>query len=132
MDIGTPDRYLQASWDILEGNVETAFTERLGGSEGLVVDGAEVADDAGVVGPALLETGVRIGAGASVGPRAVLMAGAEVGDRAEISSSVLLGGSVVGPGAVVREAIVGPGAQVDAETELGPGTVVGAGDTIPT
>ena len=24
MDIGTPERYLQATWDILEGRVETA------------------------------------------------------------------------------------------------------------
>src|SRR3954465_9230357 len=30
LDIGTPERYLQATFDILEGNVKTAVTERLG------------------------------------------------------------------------------------------------------
>jgi mannose-1-phosphate guanylyltransferase len=132
MDIGTPDRYLQASWDILEGNVETEVGKRLGGSDRLVVDGALLADDADVAGPALVGPGVRIGAAATVGPRAVVMAGAEVGEGAEITSSVLLDGSVIGPGAVLFEAIIGPGAQVDAEAQLGPGTVVAAGDTIPT
>ena len=43
MDIGTPDRYLQASWDILEGRVETqveptaprpAYRRRCRGSSG--------------------------------------------------------------------------------------------------
>ena len=28
MDIGTPERYLQASWDILEGAVETELAGR--------------------------------------------------------------------------------------------------------
>ncbi len=43
MDIGTPERYLQASWDILEGTVET----ELDGTGGPYVGpGAEVSDDA--------------------------------------------------------------------------------------
>ena len=31
MDIGTPERYLQASWDILTGRVETEVEARMGG-----------------------------------------------------------------------------------------------------
>ena len=42
MDIGTPERYLQASWDILEGRVET---ELAGDGGPFVEDGAEI--DAG-------------------------------------------------------------------------------------
>ena len=41
MDIGTPERYLQASWDILEGRVATRVRPT---APGLLVDpGAEVA-----------------------------------------------------------------------------------------
>ena len=32
LDIGTPERYLEATFDILEGTVETAFAERAGDS----------------------------------------------------------------------------------------------------
>ena len=42
MDIGTPERYLQASWDILEGRVQTATAARLDGTGLLVEDGAQV------------------------------------------------------------------------------------------
>ncbi len=46
MDIGTPERYLQASWDILEGRVETRVTPTAPGL--LIGAGAEV--DAGADG----------------------------------------------------------------------------------
>src|SRR6476660_6099129 len=39
MDIGTPERYLQASWDIIEGRVQTATAARLDGAGLLVEDG---------------------------------------------------------------------------------------------
>ena len=42
MDIGTPERYLQASWDILEGRVETRVRPTAPGL--LVGAGAEIAD----------------------------------------------------------------------------------------
>ena len=45
MDIGTPERYLQASWDILEGRVATAVRADRAGM--LVAAGAEVDAEAG-------------------------------------------------------------------------------------
>jgi mannose-1-phosphate guanylyltransferase len=131
MDIGTPDRYLQASWDILEGHVETGVAGRLRGEDMLVAAEAEIAAGAKLNGPALVESGAKVGEGATVGPRAVLMPGADVGAGAVVSSSVLLDGVVVGPGATVVEAIVGPGAQIDAEAQVGPGAIVGAGEAAP-
>jgi mannose-1-phosphate guanylyltransferase len=130
-DIGTPERYLQGSWDILEGRVETGVRERFGDSDTLVSEGALLDEGADLSGPALVESGVRVGPGAVVGPRAVLLGSVEVGERAEVASSVLLEQAVIGSGAVLRETIVGPGAQVTAETELGPGTVIGAGERVP-
>ena len=32
IDIGTPDRFLEANWDILEGRVETVVAEQIDGS----------------------------------------------------------------------------------------------------
>jgi mannose-1-phosphate guanylyltransferase len=107
MDIGTPERYLQASWDILEGRVETDVTPS---APGLWIDGtAEVAP------------------GASVGPRAVVRAGCEVGDRAVVSGSVLMEACRVGPEAEVRDAILASGVTVAERATVEPGTVVGAG-----
>lgn len=104
MDIGTPDRYLRASWDILEGRVATEVTPTAPGLR--VAAGAEVAADA------------------VLGPRAVVADGCRVGAGAEVSDSVLLEGCSVGVGARLRGSILAPGAAVEAGAELS-GAVVG-------
>jgi mannose-1-phosphate guanylyltransferase len=132
MDIGTPERYLQASWDILERRVHTEAATRLD-EAGLHIDAAaEVAAGAEVEPPALVETGARIGTGARVGPRAVVLSGCEVGEDAVVASSVLHRGCVVGFGAKVEGAILAPGAEVEAGAEVGPGTVIGDGKRVAT
>jgi mannose-1-phosphate guanylyltransferase len=110
MDIGTPERYLQASWDILEGRVATRVRPTAPGL--LVGAGAEIA------------------AGAQIGPRAVVAAGCRVGPGAEIRDSVLLDGCEVGAGARVGGSVLAAGVTVDAEAEL-VGAVVGRGERVP-
>src|SRR3954463_177548 len=65
LDIGTPERYLQATFDILEGNVETAVAERLG--RDFVAVGEHVEAAGRIVPPAIVERGCRIADGAHVG-----------------------------------------------------------------
>ncbi|HET7573992.1 MAG TPA: NDP-sugar synthase [Solirubrobacterales bacterium] len=110
MDIGTPERYLQASWDILERRVETRVEPTAPGM--LVGAGAEVA------------------AGATVGPRAVLGRDCRVGPRAEVRDSVLLDGCVLGEGARVSGSILSAGVEVGAGATLD-GAVVGADERVP-
>jgi mannose-1-phosphate guanylyltransferase len=98
MDIGTPERYLQASWDILEGRVETRVEPTAPGA--LVAAVAELAGDA------------------AVGPRAVVSPGCRVGAGAELRESVLLEGSEVGEGARLTRSILSPGARVPAGAEV--------------
>jgi mannose-1-phosphate guanylyltransferase len=94
MDIGTPARYLQASWDILEGAVRTRVEPT--GPATFVADGSQIAPDA------------------TVGPRAVIGSGCRLGAGAEIRASVLLGECVVGEGARVLDSILSPGVRVAA------------------
>lgn len=98
MDIGTPERYLQATWDILEGRVETRVEPTAPGM--LIGPGAEVAT------------------GARVGPRAVLGPGCRIGAGSEVRESVLLGDCMVGEGARVSGSILAPGAEVAAGARL--------------
>jgi mannose-1-phosphate guanylyltransferase len=128
IDIGTPDRFLQANWDILEREVETVTADRLAADGLLIEDGAQVADEATVEAPALLEAGARVAAGAKVGPRAVLGPGSVVQERASVEGSVLLAGCRVGEEASVRDAILGAKVEVVAAAEVEPGSVIGEGD----
>jgi mannose-1-phosphate guanylyltransferase len=130
MDVGTPDRYAQATWDVLEGRVETAVGEGIDGSRPLLDDGAVVDPDATVRAPALVERRARIAAGATIGPRAVIGPGCEIGAGARVESSVLHSGCRIGEGAAVIDAIAGAEVEVAAGAKLGPGAVVGAGERI--
>ncbi len=126
MDVGTPERYLKASWDVLEGRVRTGLDARLDGAGSLLVaDGVEVDPGASVRPPALLEPGVSIEAGAVVGARAVIGRGSAIGERARVSSSVMLDDCRVGSEAAVHQAILAPGVVVGDGARIGDGSVIG-------
>jgi mannose-1-phosphate guanylyltransferase len=110
MDIGTPERYLEASWDILEGRVETRVQPTAPGM--LVGAGAEVADRA------------------TIGPRVVLGEGCRVEPGAAVRDSVLLEGCVVGEGASVSGSILSSGVEVAADANL-EGAVLGRDERVP-
>jgi mannose-1-phosphate guanylyltransferase len=126
MDIGTPERYLQASWDILEGRVHTDAGARLDGAGLLVEDGYGV-DPATVRPPALVETDVTAGAEASIGPRAVIARGTHLGEGAVVSGSVVLPRSRIGSGATVTRSIIAPDVRIGERARVGPGAVIGEG-----
>jgi mannose-1-phosphate guanylyltransferase len=111
MDIGTPERYLQASWDILEGRVDTRVAPT---APGLMVGaGAEIAVGATVGPRAVLAPDCRVGSGAEVRD-SVLLDGCEVGDGARIAGSILAPGVSVAAGATVEDAVLGRDERVPA------------------
>lgn len=110
MDIGTPERYLQASWDILEGRVETRVRPTAPGM--LVGAGAQVAE------------------GVKLGPRAVLGPGCRLGAGCEVRESVLLDACTVGEGARVTGSILAPGVEVPAGARLD-GVVAAQNERVP-
>jgi mannose-1-phosphate guanylyltransferase len=99
LDIGTPDRYLQGTFDILSGAVETDVQAR----DGVVVASAVAGD---VRAPAVIGADVRVGRG-SVVERAVVLDGARVGEDC-----------------VLRDCIVVPHATVGDGIEAEPGTIL--------
>lgn len=123
LDIGTPERYLQATYDILDGAVRTSVTDAYDAAHLSVADGAQVGGR--VVGPALVGPGARVAAGALVTGRSVLGRGVEVGEGAHVDGSVVLDGAVIGPHAHLTHCIVGPGTRLGARCRLGEGAVLG-------
>ena len=134
-DIGTPDSYLQAHFDILERAVRTSVCEALGDQFVYVSPSAHVSGEARIVPPCYVADGARVEAGARVGPLAVLGAGAVVGEGATIVEAVLQSGVVVGAHAqvegsiLVRDCSVGAGTQLSGAV-LGEACVIGAGNRL--
>ncbi len=95
IDLGTPEQYLRASFDLLDGVVAGADGYEAPYLPGSGVDAAAVVGRHVVAGPA-----VSVSAGAAV------------------EESVLLDGAVVEGSAVVRRSIVGPNARVRAHARV--------------
>ncbi len=98
MDIGTRERYLEASWDILEGRVASGVEASAPGL--WLGSGVDVADDA------------------SVGPRAVIGAGTRIETAASVRESVVLAGCAIGSGATISRSILAPGVVVEPDTRV--------------
>jgi mannose-1-phosphate guanylyltransferase len=128
LDVGTPERYLQATFDILEGNVRSAVADRLGTSYLDVDPSADVRGRA--VPPAVIGRGASIAEGAHVGSLAVLGEDVSIGADSVVERSVVLEGAQVGANCVLRDCIVGPGVRVGDRTQIIGGAMLGEGVTI--
>jgi mannose-1-phosphate guanylyltransferase len=107
MDLGTPEKYLQATFDALEGRIE----------------GMEY------VAPHL-DPSAEVSLQAHLGRWVVAGPGTRIEDGAEVEDSVLLAGAVVEAGARVRASILGPGSMVGREAEV-EGAVLAEGASVP-
>ena len=105
MDIGTPEKYLQANLDALAGRYACPAIEYPDEKLVLAGAGAEVHESARV-SSTCLGSGSRVGANATV-ERAVLLPGAIVGAGATVRDSVLGERVAVRPGVVVETTAVG-------------------------
>lgn len=125
LDIGTPERYLQGTFDILEGKVRT----ELGGAldDGRHVLAADAVVDGRVIAPALVGPGSTIASGAVVGGRVTLGPDVCVGEGAHVENSVVLERTTIGAHSRLSGSIVGPGVRIGEHCQLGEGVVLGEG-----
>jgi mannose-1-phosphate guanylyltransferase len=107
MDLGTPEKYLQANADLLAGKLR-----------GVSYAAPWIHPSADV------EAGAVLGPSVSVGDEARIAPGADVDD------TVLHPGSSIGAGARVRATVLGPGAHIGAGARVDD-CVLGAGARVP-
>jgi mannose-1-phosphate guanylyltransferase len=128
LDIGTPERYLEGTFDILEGTVGTAFRDRTGGTY-LVVE-QSVDNHGRIIPSALVETGCVIGDGARVGGRVVLEQGVRIGEHTTVERAVVMRGAEIGAHCTLSSCIVGGGVRIGDNTHVEGLSVLGEGVTI--
>jgi len=128
LDIGTPERYLEGTFDILEGTVESAVRERLG--ENFTAVAPDVENAGRIIPAAIVEPGCRIGADARIGGRVVLERDVSVGEATVIERAVILQGAEIGDHCVIRGCIVGGGVRIGDRCHVEGLAVLGEGVTI--
>ena len=134
MDIGTPDRYLEATRDLLGRRVASALAPT--DPRGSLVYGGCSTAGAVVHPPSVLGEGCRVGAG-SVIDRSVLHGGVAVGRGCVVEESVLAegvrveDGARIGAGALVgHRALIGHGARIEAGARIEPHSLIEPGTCV--
>jgi NDP-sugar pyrophosphorylase family protein len=129
IDVGTPEKYLEAHADLLGGclgpSSRPADARQHTGTDVWVQAGAIL--EAGVIvdAPVLIGRGSNVEAGARV-TESVVGAGCTVARDAGIVRSVLLDGARVDDSARVVDSVIGPGAVVEAGASVSDVSVIGA------
>ncbi|UGQ53162.1 NDP-sugar synthase [Rhodococcus qingshengii] len=128
-DMGTPEDFVRGSADLVRGIAPSPALEGPRG-ESLVHPGAGIAPGAVLIGGTVVGRGAEVGAGARL-DGAILFDGAVVEAGAVVERSILGFGVRIGPRALVRDAVIGDGADIGARCELLRGARVWPGVTLP-
>jgi len=112
MDIGTPERYLQAVYDILDGEVKTEVGRQVASAGGILCSEPSPSWNGSVHRPAIVGAGCEIAADATVAGRTVLGDNVVIGPGAHVDSSVVMDGARIGAFTRVSRSVVGPGAVI--------------------
>ncbi len=126
LDLGTPERYMTATRDLLDGRLESWLTERLVTS-GQVIDAGVDLSGCKVEAPVVIADGCMLGDGSRIGAHTVLGHGCAVGENCELSRAVLQRGCSLGDGVSVTNAIIAPGAEIGDGAVIASGCVIGEG-----
>ncbi len=125
IDIGTPEKYIQVHRDIMDGRYRTPpFAGRVAGFVHTGED-VRIEDGATVEGPAFLDDGVVVRAGARIGPHSVVGRGCQIETDAKVEGAILWANCRVGEEAVVSEAIAGRHVHVGRGATVSSGAVLG-------
>jgi mannose-1-phosphate guanylyltransferase len=116
-DIGTPESYRQANLDVIEGRVN--LIDRARATRGEKFDETAELDARSVVDPTCtLKPGAQI-------INSVISRNCYIEDRARVENSVVRGGTRIGQGAVVRDAVVGKSCHIGRAVTVGRGAILG-------
>lgn len=128
MDIGTPERYLEGTADILAGRVRTRVAERL--AAGAVDPSATVAPDVDLSSEALVDAGARIGSGVRIGAGSVIGPNVTIADDVTIENAVILEGARIASGARLERCVIGAHAEIGENVHVTGAVMVGDGAAI--
>jgi mannose-1-phosphate guanylyltransferase len=125
IDIGTPEKYTQVHRDIMDGRYQAP--PFAGQTNGHIYRGEDVRieESASVEGPAFLDGGTIVRAGARIGPYSVLGRACVVEEDARVSGSIVWPNGRIAQEASVSDALAGRHVHVGRGAEVRPGTVLG-------
>ncbi len=116
LDLGTPEKYLKAHKDILNGILKIGDHD-FGKNRQHISRTAKINPRAEIIGPVYIGDNVEIGSFSVIGPRTVLSEYSSVGKDAKIVGSVVWDHVHVGSGASIVNSVVMSNCRVDKNSE---------------
>jgi mannose-1-phosphate guanylyltransferase len=114
LDIGTPQRYLEASFDIVAGRLSGRVGHTVDGGHGAILDADVTVGRAARIARSVVMGGAHIGEACEL-QDCIVAAGARIGHHARLTGFTVVGeGATVAPYAALDGARIAPGATVNA------------------
>ena len=125
IDLGKPEQYLGAHFDVMAGKMPLALEPGISGKGARALRACR-----NLTEPVHADEGVVVDPNAIIGPNVVLGTGTVVGARAVLRGSVLWDNVTVKEGAIIEGSIVASGASIGAQARVLEGTVIGHDVTV--
>lgn len=129
LDLGTPERYVEATRDLLDNKLTSWLSPALE-QHGNAISELASAPSGAVRPPVGIDDRAEISGEAVVGPYSVVGPDATVAAGASVDASVLMRGCKIGAGATINGALLGPDVTVGDGATIEHDVVIGAGATI--
>ena len=125
MDIGTPQKYLEANYDVLKGSVKVELPYQKVGDGLWIGEDARIDEDCEIYPPAVIGDSCRISGGAVIDRFSVVGSGCYVGEGARISRSIVWGNTSIHRSASLRSCVIGSRCEVGEKSRILNGAIIG-------
>jgi mannose-1-phosphate guanylyltransferase/phosphomannomutase len=124
-DIGSPQAYVQAHWDILDRKVGLYVPGVKAAGDAWIGEGADIHPDAVIGDKVVIGSNVTVRAGARIGDYAVIGDSCLIGNDAGVVRSIVGSDCFVGAGSELRGAVLCRRVDVRAQARIENGAIVG-------
>lgn len=125
IDVGTPQKYLTAHYDILNKKISFKFPYKEVLENIYIGKGSKYLKNNFVSGPVVIGKGTKIEKGARVMPLTVIGDDCMISEGAEISESVIFNGCKIGKGCLIKESIISNNVEISGNVIVEDFSVIG-------
>jgi len=124
IDIGNPQKYMQAHRDILNGDVHVLLDGERVGHNIWIAHGSVIEPSAKLHGPLMIGRGASVFAGARINQFSVIGENVRISEGAHVEDTVILRNSMIGRDVKLKDCIIGENCIIEDFADIGPGVVL--------
>jgi NDP-sugar pyrophosphorylase family protein len=124
IDIGTPEKYRQIHWDIMDRQFNAPPFHSSEIDQVVLSPSANISKTAEIIGPCFIGENVTVESGAKIGPYAVINRNCKIHEGAVIKHSIIWSHTEIGSRTVLRNLIIGHACKIGKNIEPAEGAII--------